>query len=194
MAYNDYVGKPWTAPAGSNRGRLNVLGISGPTGDLVFTEGQRDVLYVDGINPLQTFKGGGQVIWGQKTLQKKASALDRVNVRRLLIIIEKAMAISLRDFVFEPNDEVTRFRVEALLNSYLEDLSAQGAFQTEGGDQGFHVVCDETNNTSTIIDRNELHVDVFVKPSRAAEFIQLQTIITATGASFEELIARGVQA
>ena len=191
-AYNDFAGKVWTAPAGSNRGQLNVLGIVGPNGNLVFSEGDRDVLYVDGINPLQTFRGGGQVIWGQKTLQRKASASDRLNVRRLLIVIEKAMAISLRPFVFEINDEVTRFRTEAMLNSYLEDLSAQGAFQTEGGDQGFHVVCDETNNTSAVIARNELAVDVFVKPSRAAEFIQLQTINSPLGTTFNELIARGV--
>lgn len=192
MAYNDFAGKPWSAPAGLNRGLMDVLAITGPSGNLVFTEGERDVLYVAGINPLQTFIGEGFAIWGQKTLQKKASALDRINVRRLLIIIEKAMAISLRPFVFEPNDATTRFRVEALLNSYLDDLSAQGAFQTEGADKGFNVVCDETNNTGVTIDQNELKVDVFVKPIRAAEYIQLNTIITATGASFEELISRGV--
>jgi len=192
MAYNDFAGKPWTAPAGLNRGLLDVLAITGPNGNLIFTEGERDVLYAAGINPLQTFVGEGFAIWGQKTLQKKASALDRINVRRLLIVIEKAMAISLRPFVFEPNDETTRFRVEALLNSYLDDLSAQGAFQTEGNDKGFNVVCDETNNTGVTIDQNELRVDVFVKPSRAAEYIQLQTVITSSGASFEEIISRGV--
>jgi hypothetical protein len=191
-AYNDYAGKAWTAPAGDNRGVLDLLSITGPTGKLVFTEGERDTLYVDQINPLQIFSGSSPRIWGQKTLQKKGSATDRINVRRLLIVIEKSMAISLRQFVFEPNDEITRFRIEALLNSYLGDLSAQGAFQTEGEDQGFHVVCDGTNNTAVVIDDNELRVDVFVKPSRAAEYIRLQTIVTATGASFEELIARGV--
>ena len=187
MAYNDYVGKPWTAPAGFNRGKLDVINTT-----YIFTEGERDSLYQTEINPIQTFRGEGTVIWGQKTEQTKSSALDRVNVRRLLIVIEKAMAISLRSFLFEPNNEITRFRVEALLDEYLDKLSSQGAFQTEGGDEGYHVVCDETNNTPGIIDSNELHVDVFVKPSRAAEFIQLQTIVTKSGASFEELIARGV--
>lgn len=191
-AYNDYAGKAWTAPAGDNRGVLDILSVTGPTGKLVFTEGERDTLYQKQINPLQIFSGASPRIWGQKTMQKKGSATDRINVRRLLIVIEKSMAISLRQFVFEPNDEVTRFRIEALLNSYLGDLSAQGAFQTEGGDQGFHVVCDETNNTATVIDNNELRVDVFVKPIRAAEYIRLQTVVTASGASFEELIARGV--
>jgi len=192
IAYNDYVGKPWSAPAGMNRGRLDVQRTSSPSGRMVFTEAERDVLYEAEINPIQEFKGEGIVVWGQKTEARKSSALNRINVRRLLIVIEKSMAISLRTFVFEPNDEITRFRVESLLNEYLENLSAQGAFQTEGEDMGFHVVCDETNNTSSVIDNNELRVDVFVKPIRAAEFIRLQTIVTATGASFEELIERGV--
>jgi hypothetical protein len=192
MAYNDYVGKPWTAPAGYTRGMLDVLAISGPTGKLVFTKGERDTLYVNNINPLQKFEGEGFVIWGQKTLQKAGSPTDRINVRRLLIVLEKSMAVTLRPFVFEPNDEVTRFRIESLLNSYLGDLSAQGAFQVEADDEGFRVVCDETNNTAVRIDANELWVDVFVKPSRTAEFIQLRTIVTSSGASFEELIARGV--
>jgi hypothetical protein len=187
MAYNDRVGQPWTAPAGFNRGRLDVLDVT-----YNFTEGERDTLYQIQVNPLQTFKGEGSVIWGQKTEQTKSSALSRINVRRLLIVIEKAMAISLRGFLFEGNNEITRFRVEALLNEYLETLSAQGAFQTEGEDGGFHVVCDTTNNTPAIIDGNDMRVDVFVKPTRTAEFIRLQTIVTPTGASFNELQARGI--
>jgi hypothetical protein len=187
MAYNDQVADPWDAPAGFNRGQLDVT-----APNYIFTEGERDTLYPQQINPIQLFRGEGTVIWGQKTLQKKSSALSSVNVRRLLIVIEKAMAISLRTFLFEPNDEVTRFRVKALLDSYLENLSSQGAFQREGGDDGFHVVCDETNNTPAVIDDNQLNVDVFIKPIRAAEYIKLQSIITTTGASFEELIARGV--
>jgi len=187
MAYNDYVADPWYAPAGMNRGQLNCLGLTN-----VFTEGERDTLYSAQINPLQTWKGEGHVIWGQKTEQKKASALDRVNVRRLLIVLEKAISAQLRYFVFEPNNEITRFRVTAMCEQYLNTLSARGAFQVEAGDKGFRVLCDTTNNTPEVIDRNELHVDIFVKPSRAAEFIQLQVVVTTSGASFEELIARGV--
>ena len=187
MAYNDYVGHSWDAPAGFNRGMLDIINTT-----KIFTEGERDTLYVSQINPVQTFRGEGSVIWGQKTEQVKSSALDRVNVRRLLIVIEKSMAISLRSFLFEPNSEITRFRVEALLDEYLGKISAQGAFQTEGEDYGFHVLCDETNNTPAVIDANELHVDVFVKPVRSAEYIRLRTIVTPTGASFDELIARGV--
>lgn len=187
IAYNDYVAQPWDAPAGFSRGRLDVIALSH-----VFTEGERDTLYPKQINPIQMFRGEGIVIWGQKTEQAKSSALSSVNVRRLLIVIEKSIAISLRSFVFEPNNEITRFRLESMLKEYLDRLSAQGAFQTEGEDGGYHVLCDETNNTDATIDRGELNVDVFIKPIRSAEYIQLQTIITSTGASFEELIARGV--
>jgi len=186
MAYNDYVGNPWNAPAGFRRGQLDIISTS-----YVFTQGERDVLYPLQINPVQMFRGEGNVIWGQKTLQKKTSALSSVNVRRLLIVIEKAMAISLRPFVFENNNETTRFRAKALLDSYLSGLSAQGAFQTEGGDEGFHVVCDATNNTPNVIDDLQLNIDVFIKPARAAEKILLRSIITPTAASFQELIARG---
>lgn len=192
FAYNDTVGKPWMAPAGKIRGKLDVQAIYGPNGKLVYLEGDRDTLYAAGINPLQTFEGEGHLIYGQKTEQSKSSALSRINVRRLLILIEKTISIALRDFIFESNDEITRFRVEALLNNYLDGLSADGAFQTESGDSGFRVVCDETNNTPTVIDNNELRVDIFVKPIRTAEFIQLRTIVTSSGTSFEELIARGI--
>jgi len=192
MAYNDYVGNPWDAPAGFTRGRLDVLDVTFPSTGKALSAGERDVLYQAQINPFQMFRGEGNVIWGQKTEQVKSSALSRVNVRRLLIVIEKSMAIALRQFVFEGNSELTRFRIEALLDAYLEGLSAQGAFQLEGADRGYHVVCDESNNTPQIIDSHELHVDVFIKPVRAAEFIKLQTIVTPTGASFEELISRGL--
>jgi len=187
FAFNDFVGEPWLAPAGFNRGVVNVIGVTN-----VFSQGERDILYIDQLNPIQMFRGEGIVIWGQKTEQRKASALDRVNVRRLLIVLEKAIATQLKFFVFEPNNQITRFRITSLIEEFLTLLSARNAFQTELGDQGFRVLCDETNNTPAIIDLNELHVDVFIKPSRAAEFIQLQLIVTSTGASFDELIARGV--
>lgn len=187
MAYTDYVANTWWAPAGFNRGVLNVL-----SAQLVYTEGERNSLYPKGINPIQVFRGEGVVIWGQRTLQAKASALDRVNVRRLMIALEKALAISLRPFVFEPNNEITRFRIAGMVTEYMDRLSSQGAFQTELGDDGFAVICNDTNNTPSVIDNNELHVDVFIKPIRAAEFVRLQTIITTTGVSFEELISRGV--
>jgi len=186
FAYNDYVGQPWTAPAGLNRGQLNVVGAQD-----VYTEGERDALYAAQINPIQVFRGEGIVIWGQKTQQVKASALDRVNVRRLLIVIEKATAVALRSYLFEINNELTRFQITAQLTEYLDLLSSQGAFQTEAGDSGFQVVCDETNNTPAVIDRNQLNVDIFIKPARVAEFIQLSVIVTSSGVSFDELISKG---
>jgi phage tail sheath protein FI len=190
-AYNDYVSNVWFAPAGFNRGVLDDALEVTKTDGKALSEGERDVLYQAQINPVQTFRGEGHVIWGQKTEQKKLSALSSVNVRRLLIVLEKAMAIALRPFVDEPNNDLTRFRIEALLNEYLDSLSSQGAFQTEAGDSGFHVVCNETNNTPAVIDSGELRVDVFVKPSRAAEYIRLRVTPTVSGASFEELEARG---
>lgn len=191
MAYNDYVGNPWDAPAGFTRGILDVLEIKKLDGK-PFTLGERNVLYPAQINPLQMFRGEGNVIWGQKTEQTKSSALSRVNVRRLLIVIEKTLAITLRQFTFEPNNALTRFRIESTLNEYLDKLSSQGAFQLEGGDPGYHVVCDETNNTPAVIDDFQLNVDVFVKPVRSAEFIQLRIIPTDTGASFQELVTQGL--
>jgi hypothetical protein len=186
-AYNDYVANPWDAPAGFTRGLLNILSVTN-----VFTQGERDSLYSAQINPVQMFRGEGNAIWGQKTEQTKDSALSRINVRRLLITLEKAISVSLRSYAFEANNEITRMRVTATLEQYLDVLSARGAFQTELGDKGYRVVCDTSNNTPATIDLNELHVDVYLKPIRSAEFIQLQAIITTTGASFDELITRNV--
>ena len=105
--------------------------------------------------------------------------------------LEKAMAVALHTFVMDPNNDLTRFRIEALLNEYLDSLSSQGAFQTEAGDKGFKVVCNTDNNTPAVIDSLEMRVDVFVKPSRAGEYVRLRVTSTTSGASFEELEARG---
>jgi hypothetical protein len=184
-AYNDYAAEVWYAPAGFNRGLLNVLGVTN-----IFTEGERDSLYAAQINPIQLFRGQGIAIWGQKTMQTKASALDRVNVRRLLITLEKTIAVQLRYFLFEPNNFNTRFRITALLEEFMDRMAAGGAFQTEGGDRGYRVVCDTTNNTPAVIDNNQLYVDVKLKPSRSAEYIMLRTTVTKTGASFDEIVTR----
>jgi len=185
-ALTDAVADVWYAPAGFDRGTLNVLGLTH-----TFTQGERDQLYSAGINCLQTFRGYGHVIYGQKTLQKKASALDRVNVRRLLLMTEEATVLLLRSFLFELNNELTRFTISATLDEYYSRLSSAGAFQTEAGDSGYLVICDTRNNTPAVLDANELHVDIFLKPARVAEFIKLQTVLTKTGVSFTELISRG---
>jgi uncharacterized protein len=188
MAYNDYVGNPWDAPMGFTRG---VITVQDTTNKFDEYSGDLDVLYEAQVNPIVKFPGEGIVLWGQKTMQNKSSALSRINVRRSLIVLEKAMAISLRQFVGENNTELNRFRVTVMLEQYLDKLSAQGAFQTESGDSGYYVLCDATNNTPAVIDSNSLYISVYIKPSRTAEFIQLQTVITSSGASFTELISKG---
>lgn len=189
FAYNDAVAEVWDAPAGINRGQLNVLGVN-----RIFTQGERDTLYVTpiNINPLQTFMGQGTVIWGQKTQQASASALDRVATRRTLIVVEKGISASLFGFTFENNNLVIRTRISSMIRAYLDTLNAGGAFTIVDGKPGYSVQCDEKNNTPAIIDQHIIAVNVFVKPAQAGEFIQLQTIITNSGVSFEELIAQGV--
>ena len=183
LAANDQVAQTWYAPAGLNRGVLPVLSVKP-----IWAQGDRDLLYSNGINPIQNFTGEGIVIWGQKTEQYLASALDRVNVRRLLIILEKSISIGLKSFVFEPNNSDTWFRVTAMCNQYLSQLSAQGAFETSNGDPGYDVICDTTNNTPQSIDSEILNVSIFVKPIRCAEIIQLSVVITPTGATYTEAI------
>lgn len=172
-AYSAEVSEVWYAAAGFNRGLINALGVS-----KVFTEGERDALYVKGINPIQNFIGRGVVVWGQKTLQVKPSALDRVNVRMLMITIQKAISIALEGFVFEFNDDFTRANITSMIENYMDDIRARR------GVTDFKVVCDTSNNTGQVIDQNKMICDVFVKPSRAAEFIRLNAVITPTGATF----------
>lgn len=167
------VSEVWYAPAGVRRGIINVIGVSN-----VFTEGERDTLYTAKINPIQNFTGEGIQVYGQKTLQTAASALDRVNVRLLMITIEKALARALRPFVFEFNDSYTRENITSIIDSYMGDIkSRRGVYD-------FLTVCDETNNTAVVIDANKLLVDLYVKPVRVAEFVRLSAIISATGATF----------
>jgi phage tail sheath protein FI len=163
----------WYAPAGVRRGVLNVLGV-----ETVFTEGERDSLYTAGINPIQNFTGEGVQVYGQKTLQSFASATDRVNVRLLLIQIEKSVSRSLRPFVFEFNDIFTRENISSIMNSYMEDIKVRR------GVYDYKVVCDDTNNTEQVIDTNKLIVDLYVKPTRVAEFVQLNVVVTSSGVTF----------
>lgn len=163
----------WYAPAGVRRGVLNVLGV-----ETVFTEGDRDTLYTAGVNPIQNFTGEGVQVYGQKTLQTFSSATDRVNVRLLLIQIEKALAKALRPFVFEFNDIFTRENISSIMNSYMEDIKVRR------GVYDYKVVCDDTNNTAQVIDTNKLIVDLYVKPTRVAEFVQLNVVVTSSGVTF----------
>jgi len=175
-AFNDKVGHPWFAPAGLNRGQLSEAMLA----ERKLTQSNRDTLYDSNINPLATFPGQGVVVFGQKTLQKKSSALDRVNVRRLLIKVKKFIASSSRFLVFEQNTAATRRKFLGLTNPFLEQVKSQS------GLHDFRVVMDEINNTPDQIDRNILYGQIFVQPTRTAEFIVLDFTVQPTGATFPE--------
>jgi len=192
FAYNDSIGNVWDAPAGEERGMLNVLDVY--PSNMVFNKGDRDAFADAQINPIQKFQGRGIMIYDQLTQQKKSSALSFINVRRELIAIERDCSLALRSFLLgaNANNETTRFRIKNTLDSYFDDLSARGAFQTEGGDKGYQVNCNSLNNPGSVIDRGELHVDIFIKPVRVIRVIQLRAIITTTSISFEELMTKGI--
>jgi len=175
-AFNDKVAQPWFAPAGLNRGGIE----NAIQAERKLTHGNRDTLYDANVNPIATFPGQGVTIWGQKTLQKKASALDRINVRRLLIKVKKFIAASSRFLVFEQNNSATRKRFLSIANPFLEQV------QSNSGLNAFKVVMDETNNTPDTIDRNIMYGQLFLQPTRTAEFIVLDFTIQPTGASFPE--------
>ena len=174
FAANDAVAAEWFAPAGLNRG-----GIVGAVSVLNrLTHAERDTLYEGKINPIASFPGEGIVAFGQKTLQEKSSALDRINVRRLLIKVKKYIASTSRYLVFEQNTSTTRSRFLNTVNPYLE------AIQQRQGLYAFRVIMDESNNTPDVIDRNILAGQIFLQPTKTAEFIVLDFNILPTGASF----------
>jgi len=176
LAFNDAVTAPWYAPAGLNRGGLtSVVGVYKN-----LSQSNRDTLYESRVNPIANFPNEGIVVWGQKTLQSRPSALDRVNVRRLLITVKKFIASSTRYLVFEQNNSATRTRFLNIVNPYLQQVSA------EQGLSAFRVIMDETNNTPDVIDRNIMYGQIFLQPTRTAEFIILDFNIQPTGASFPE--------
>jgi len=183
MARTDDLRDPWWSPAGLNRGQIkNVYKIAfNPS------KAQRDELYRKGINPIAQFRGEGTVLYGDKTAQTKPSAFDRINVRRLFITIEKAIATAARYQLFEFNDEVTRNNFLNLVEPYLRNV------QGRRGIQEFRVVCDETNNTPFVIDSNQFVGDIYVKPNRSINEIQLNFIAVATGVKFEEVILNPVE-
>ena len=146
------------------------------------TRGERDVLYPEGINVIASFPDTGINIWGQKTLQRQPSSTDRINVRRLMMYVEKAISQSSKFVVFEPNNSQTWRALVRLITPFLRDIKSKGGFYD------FRVQCDDETNTAQVIDRNEMVCRVFVKPTKTAEFVELNFILTATGASFREVI------
>jgi len=173
----DFVADPWFSPAGFNRGQVkNVVKLAYSP-----SKADRDTLYKKGINPVVTFPGNGTVLFGDKTLLAKPSAFDRINVRRLFIVLEKAIATAAKFQLFEFNDPFTRAQFRNLVEPFLRDV------QGRRGITDFKVVCDESNNTGQVIDSNNFVADIFIKPARAINFIQLNFIATRTGISFEEV-------
>ena len=175
-AFNDRVAAPWFAPAGLNRGGIDIAVMA----ERKLTHANRDTLYESNVNPIATFPNAGVTVFGQKTLQKKASALDRVNVRRLLIAAKKFIASTTKFLVFENNTAATRNRFLSIVNPYFESV------QQRQGLYAFKVVMDETNNTPDVIDRNEMRGQIFLQPAKAAEFIIIDFNIMPTGAALPE--------
>jgi uncharacterized protein len=174
-AFNDSVSEPWFAPAGINRGGLSTVVRAAQK----LSQTQRDTLYSNKVNPIATFPGTGVVVYGQKTLQTKASALDRVNVRRLLISLKSYISQVANNLVFEQNSIATRNAFLAQVNPYLTSVQQrQGLF-------AFKVVMDDSNNTPDVIDRNQLVGQIYLQPTKTAEFVYLNFNILPTGVSFE---------
>ena len=178
VARTEFTNEAWFSPAGFNRGQLkNVVKLAyNPS-----AEAHRDELYARQVNPVVSFPGEGVILFGDKTAQSRPSAFDRINVRRLFIILEKAIATASKFFLFEQNDAFTRAQFKNLVVPFLKTV------QQRRGITDFKVVCDETNNTGEVIDRNEFVADIFVKPTRSVNFISLNFIATKTGVSFTEV-------
>lgn len=177
-ARTEITNDAWWSPAGFNRGNIrNIVKLAyNPR------KADRDILYKSGINPVVTFPGEGTILFGDKTLLAKPSAFDRINVRRLFIVLEKAISRASKYTLFEFNDAFTRAQFRNLITPYLRDV------QGRRGITDFLVVCDETNNTPEVIDRNEFVGDIYIKPARSINFIQLNFIAVRTGVAFSEVV------
>lgn len=179
-ARTDQERDPWFSPGGLNRGIVkNVIKLAyNPT------KAERDNLYVQGINPVVTFQGEGTILFGDKTLLNRPSVFDRINVRRLFIVLEKSIARAARSSLFEFNDQFTRAQFVNLVEPFLRDV------QGRRGITDYRVVCDESNNTANVIDANQFVGDIYIKPARSVNFIQLNFVAVRTGVSFEEVVGR----
>ena len=177
-ARTDSTNDPWWSPGGLNRGQIkNVVKLAWSP-----NQTDRDTLYKASVNPVVTFPGQGTVLWGDKTLQTKPSAFDRINVRRLFIVLEKAAATAAKFQLFEFNDAFTRAQFRNLVEPFLRDVKGRR------GITDFLVVCDDSNNTSDVIDANQFVADIYIKPERSINFIQLNFIATRTGVNFSEIV------
>ncbi len=176
--YTDSVRDPWFSPAGFNRGAIkNAIKLAWNPNN-----SQRDTLYASGVNPVASFPGQGIVLFGDKTFTSKPSAFDRINVRRLFIILEKAIATAAKYSLFELNDEFTRAQFVSLITPYLRDI------QGRRGITDFKVVCDGTNNTSQVIDSNRFVADIYIEPARSINYIQLNFVAVGSGVDFTTIV------
>ena len=178
MAASDYNNAPWFSPAGSRRGAY--LGVT----SVIYspTKQERDTLYKAGINPVGNIPGQGLLLFGDKTHLLRPSAFDRINVRRLFLTIERAIALAARNVMFEFNDEFTRAEFVNIVEPFLREIKGRR------GITDFKVVCDETNNTAAVIDRNEFIANIFIKPARSINYITLNFVAVRTGVEFEEVV------
>jgi phage tail sheath protein FI len=176
----DTTRDPWFSPAGFNRGQIKNLVKLAYNPD----KADRDLLYKNGINPVATFPGQGTILFGDKTALSKPSAFDRISVRRLFIVLEKAIATAAKFSLFELNDEFTRAQFVSLVEPFLRDV------QGRRGIYDYRVVCNETNNTGDVIDRNEFVGDIYVKPAKSINFIQLNFVAVRSGVSFDEIVGK----
>jgi phage tail sheath protein FI len=181
LALSDQVSFPWFAPAGTRRGGITnasaagFIDAEGEFKSIALNEGQRDTLYANNINPITFLTGAGLVNFGQKTRAKNASALDRINVARLVIYLRSQLKKLAKPYIFEPNDKITRDEIKAQADSLMLELVSQRALYD------FLVVCDESNNTPSRIDRNELYLDIAIEPVKAVEFIYIPLRLKNTG-------------
>ena len=178
MAATDAVAAPWFSPAGPRRGQY--LGITAL--NYSPTKAERDSLYKSGVNPISNIPGQGVLLFGDKTKLARPSAFDRINVRRLFLGIERAIAIAARNVMFEFNDEFTRAEFTNIVEPFLREI------QGRRGITDFRVVCDDTNNTAAVIDRNEFIANIFIKPARSINFVTLNFVAVRTGVAFEEVV------
>ena len=178
MAATDAVAAPWFSPAGPRRGQY--LGITAL--NYSPTKAERDTLYKAGVNPISNIPGQGVLLFGDKTKLARPSAFDRINVRRLFLGIERAIAIAARNVMFEFNDEFTRAEFTNIVEPFLREI------QGRRGITDFRVVCDDTNNTAAVIDRNEFNANIFIKPARSINFVTLNFVAVRTGVDFEEVV------
>jgi phage tail sheath protein FI len=179
-ARTDYTNDAWFSPAGLNRGLIkNVVKLSWNP-----QQAERDTLYSNSVNPVVTFKGTGTVLYGDKTLTNKPSAFDRINVRRLFIVLETTISKAAKYSLFEFNDDFTRSQFVSLVEPFLRDVKGRR------GIYDYKVVCDNTNNTPQVIDSNQFVGDIYIKPARSINFIQLNFIAVGTGVDFTQVIGK----